>query len=153
MAKAALHKLTELCKDKEHAMKIDEILKEDNFGMTPQQRRIANLGRILMDQAATIKDDGLSNMMAAVGNELTNFGATFGPRNMNDLVRKTGATEEVIKKLLAYAEKIEKTKSSLTKDHKDGGLDDTNDTDDDFVEPDDAEMAAAADAAARAKRK
>lgn len=134
-------------------MKIADILTEaDNFGMTPQQRRIANLGRILMDQAATTKDDGLSNIMAAVGNELTNFGATFGPRNMNDLVRKTGATEEVIKKLLAYAEKIEKTKASLAKDHDDGGLDDTNDTDDDFAEPDDAEMAAAADAAARAKR-
>ena len=135
-------------------MKITDILTEaDNFGMTPQQRRIANLGRILMDQAATTKDDGLSNIMAAGGNELTNFGATFGPRNMNDLVRKTGATEEVIKKLLAYAEKIESTKANLAKDHDDGGLDDTNDTDDDFAEPDDAEMAAAADAAARAKRK
>ena len=133
-------------------MKMQEILNEDNFGMTPQQRRIANLGRILMDQAATTKDDGLSNIMARVGNELTNFGAAFGPRNLNDLIRKTGTTEEVLKKLLAYAEKIEKTKASLAKDHDDGGLDDTNDTDDDFAEPDDAEMAAAADAAARAKR-
>lgn len=134
-------------------MKMHDILNEDNFGMTPQQRRIANLGRILMDQAATTKDDGLSNIMARVGNELTNFGASFGPRNLNDLIRKTGTTEEVIKKLLAYAEKIEGTKSNLAKDHDDGGLDDTNDTDDDFAEPDDAEMAAAADAAARAKRK
>jgi hypothetical protein len=134
-------------------MKMNEILNEAGYEMTPQQRRIANLGRILMDQSATTKDDGLSNMMAAVGNELTMFGATFGPRNMNDLVRKTGATEEVIKKLLAYAEKIESTKTNLAKDHDDGGLDDTNDTDDDFAEPDDAEMAAAADAAARAKRK
>lgn len=134
-------------------MKITDILTEaDNFGMTPAQRRIANLGRILMDQAATTKDDGLSNIMAAVGNELTNFGATFGPRNMGDLVRKTGATEEVIKKLLAYAEKIESTKSKLAKDHDDGGLDDTNDTDDDFNEPDDEELARQADAAARAKR-
>ena len=134
-------------------MKIDELLNEaDNFGLSPQQREIANLGRILMDQAATTKDDGLSNMMATVGNELTNFGATFGPRNMGDLVRKTGATEEVIKKLLAYAQKIDKNKSNLAKDHEDGGLDDTNDTDDDFNEPDDEELARQADAAARAKR-
>jgi len=134
-------------------MKIDELLNEaDNFGLSPQQREIANLGRILMDQAATTKDDGLSNMMATVGNELTNFGATFGPRNMGDLVRKTGATEEVIKKLLAYAQKIDKNKSNLARDHEDGGLDDTNDTDDDFNEPDDEELARQADAAARAKR-
>ena len=134
-------------------MKINEILNEaDNFGITPQQRKIANLGRVLMDQAATTKDDGLSNMMATVGNELTNFGATFGPRNLNDLVRKTGTTEEVIKKLLAYAEKIDSQKSKLAKDHDDGGLDDTNDTDDDFNEPDDEELARQADAAARAKR-
>lgn len=135
-------------------MKINEFLNEaDNFGITPQQRKIANLGRVLMDQAVTVKDDGLSNIMAAVGNELTNFGASFGPRNMGDLVRKTGATEEVIKKLLTYAEKIESTKSNLKKDHDDGGLDDTNNTDDDFNAPDDEELARQADSAARAKRK
>ena len=65
-------------------------LTEDNFDLTPQQRRIASLGRVLMDQAPKVKDDGLSNLMAKVGNELTNFGAVFGPRNMEDLLRKTG---------------------------------------------------------------
>lgn len=125
----------------------------DNFGMTPQQRKIAALGRTLMDQAPSIKDDELSNMMARVGNELTNFGAPFGARNLQDLVKKTGATIEVIKKLLDYAEKIGASHSQLKKDHDDGGLDDTNDSDDDWNEPDDDVMAAQADRAMRAKRK
>lgn len=134
-------------------MKINELLKEDNFDLTPEQRRIANFGRILMDQAATIKDDSLSNMMAKVGNELTNFGAIFGPKNIQDLISKTGATKEVIRKLLAYAEKMEKENIAISKDHNDGGLDDTNNTDDDFDEPDDdAEIARQADQMARDSR-
>lgn len=131
----------------------DILTEGDNFGMTPQQRKIAALGRTLMDQAPGIKDDELSNMMAAVGNELTNFGATFGAKNLGDLVKKTGATAEVIQKLLAYAEKVQSQNTSISKDHSDGGLDDTNDTDDDWNEPDDDAMAVQADRAARAKRK
>ena len=133
-------------------MKMSEIL-EETMEITPQQREVARLGQILMAQAPGIKDDGLSNIMAAVGNELSGFGTPFGARNMNDLVRKTGATEEVIKKLMAYADQIQSKNKTISKDHEDGGLDDTNDTDDDFKEPDDDEMAAAADRAARAKRK
>lgn len=135
-------------------MKIVDILTEgDAFGITPQQRKIASLGRTLMGQAPSVKDDELSNMMAAVGNELTNFGATFGPRNLGDLVKKTGATAEVIKKLLDYAEKVQSQNTNIANDHDDGGLDDTNDSDDDWNEPDDDAMAAMADRAARAKRK
>ena len=128
---------------------LDDEVNEAGMEMTSQQRKLANYGRILMDQAATTKNDELSNIMASVGNELTNFGATFGASSLDELVRKTGATKEVIKKLLAYAEKIDKQKASLTRDHTSGGLDDTNDTADDFQEPDDDEMAAQADRAAR----
>ena len=133
-------------------MKMSDIINE-SMEMTPQQRKLAKLGSILMDRAPLEKDDALSNIMAAVGNELTAFGTNFGPKNLNDLVNKTGATAEVIKKLLEYAEKLATTHSNLKKDHDDGGLDDTNDTDDDFAAPDDDEMAAQADRAARAKRK
>lgn len=133
---------------------MNEILAEADYGVSPQQRQLANYGRILMDQAATTKDDELSNMMAAVGNELTSFGTPFGSKNLQELVKKTGTTEQVIQKLLAYAEKISKTKASLSTDQKDGGLDDTNNTDDDWNEPDDAAVAAQADRyASRAKRK
>lgn len=97
----------------------------DNFDLSPQQRKIANLGRVLMDQATTTKDDALSNVMAKVGNELTNFGATFGPKNLNDLVKKTDVPAPVIQKLLAYADKIYTAQTNLVKDHKKGGLNDS----------------------------
>ena len=104
-------------------MKISDILKEgDNFDLSPQQRKLANLGRVLMDQATTTKDDALSNVMAKVGNELTNFGATFGPKNLNDLVKKTDTPAPVIQKLLAYADKILTAQNNIKADHKDGGL-------------------------------
>lgn len=107
-------------------MKINDILKEgDNFDLSPQQRKIANLGRVLMDQATTTKDDALANVMAKVGNELTNFGATFGPKNLKDLSDKTDVPPKIIQKLLAYAEKIFDAKNSISKDHKDGGLNDS----------------------------
>lgn len=64
----------------------DEVQQEAET--SPQQKKLANYGRILMDQAATTKDDALSNMMAKVGNELTNFGATFGSRTLEELCKK-----------------------------------------------------------------
>jgi len=125
----------------------------DNFDLTPEQRKLANLGRVLMDQAAKTKDDALSNVMAKVGNELTNYGALFGPKNVQELIAKTGVSLEVIKKLLAFADKIASAADNIAKDHADSGLDDTDNDDNDFNEPDDATDAMAADRAARAKRK
>lgn len=107
-------------------MKIKDLLREgDNFGMSSEQRKLANLGRVLMHQATSTKDDALANTMAKVGNELTNFGATFGPKNLKDLVKKTDTPAPVIQKLLAYADKIYKAKNDLRKDHNDGGLNDS----------------------------
>lgn len=134
-------------------MKMNEILTEaDRFDLTPQQRKLADLGRVLMDQAALTKDDNLSNVMAKVGNELTTFGTNFGAKNLQDLIKKTSVSAEVIKKLLAYAENIQSTQTALSKDNKDSGLDDTDNDDNDFIEPDDAELAAQADSAMRARR-
>lgn len=129
---------------------LDNEVQEAGMEMTSQQRKLANYGRILMDQAATTKDDGLSNIMAKVGNELTNFGASFGAKNLDELVKKTGTTPNVIKKLLAYADKISATQAELKVDDRDGGLDDEGD--DEFTQASDDEMAAMADQAARAKR-
>ena len=131
------------------ALQDDEQTQEAGAELTPQQRKLAALGQILMAQAPGIKDDALSNIMGAVGNELSSFGTPFAANSLEDLIKKTGATKEVIRKLLDYAENIQKSKSDLAKDHEDGGLDDTNDTDDDFNEPDDEELARQADAAAR----
>lgn len=122
----------------------------DNFDLTPQQRKLANLGRVLMDLAVSTKDDNLSNVMAKVGNELTNFGATFGPKSLGDLVKKTGTSQVIIQKLLQHADAVANHKAALANDHEDGGLDDTDS--DEFAEPDDAAMAAQANRAMRAKR-
>ena len=104
-----------------------------------------------MDLATTTKDDALSNTMAKVGNELTNFGATFGPKNVADLVKRTGASQTIIGKLLQHAEAVADHKAALANDHEDGGLDDT-DTDDEFAAQDDDELAMQADKAARGRR-
>jgi|TARA_B110000240_G_scaffold57793_1_gene65810 Sec-independent protein translocase protein TatA len=135
-------------------MKMNDIINEveDNFGLSPEQRKLANYGRILMDQATTTKDDALSNVMAVVGDSLTNFGAIFGAKNLKELVAKTGVSAEVIKKLLNHADNIATTQSKLKSDHADSGLDDLDTDDNDFNEPDDDAMAAQADQAARAKR-
>jgi len=121
-----------------------------NYEVTPQQRKLANLGTVLMDLAKTAKDDNLSNVMAKVGNELTNFGTPFGPKSLEDLMAKTGASKAIISKLLDHAQAVADHKTSLANDHEDGGLDDTDDNE--FAEPNDDEIARQADAAARAKR-
>lgn len=124
----------------------DEVQQEAEI--SPQQKKLANYGRILMDQAATTKDDALSNMMAKVGNELTNFGAAFGSRTLEELCKKTGTTPNIVKKLLAYAEKISATQKDIASDKSDGGLDDEGD--DEFTSAADDEMdAMKADQAAR----
>ena len=123
-------------------MKMNDILNEvnDNFGLSPEQRKLANMGRTLMNAAATTKDDALSNVMSKVGNELTNFGALFGATNLAELVKRTGVSAEVIKKLMAYADKIGDVHTDLKKDHADSGLDDKDNDDDDFNEPSDADI-------------
>ena len=131
---AALDKITEGILDEAYET-------NDNF------RKLANYGRILMDQAVTTKDDELSNTMSRVGDALTRYGTTFGPRSLEELVKTTKTSTNVIKKLLAYAEKISQTKAALNKDNDQGGLDDEGD--DEFTQASDDEMAAMADRAAR----
>jgi hypothetical protein len=123
-------------------MKMNDILNEvnDNFGLSPEQRKLANMGRTLMNAAATTKDDALSNVMSKVGNELTNYGALFGATSLAELVKRTGVSAEVIKKLMAYADKIGDVHMDLKKDHADSGLDDMDNDDDDFNEPSDADI-------------
>ena len=128
---------------------LDDEVKEAGMEMSSQQRKLAQFGRILMDQAAVTKNDELSNVMARVGNELTNFGTTFGPRTLEELIKKTDTSANVIKKLLAYAEGIANTQQSLDTDNDAGGLDDEGD--DEFTQASDDEMAAMADRAARGK--
>ena len=140
--RASFTKANRSIQRQEKTMKMNDILNEvnDNFGLSPEQRKLANMGRTLMNAAATTKDDALSNVMSKVGNELTNFGALFGATNLAELVKKTGVSAEVIKKLMAYADKIGDVHTDLKKDHADSGLDDKDNDDDDFNEPSDADI-------------
>ena len=66
-----------------------------------------------------------------------------------ELIKKTNASANIIKKLLAYAEGIANTQQSLDTDNDSGGLDDEGD--DEFTQASDDEMAAMADRAARGR--
>ena len=123
-------------------MKMNDIITE-SAELTPQQAKLASLGRILMNQAVTEKDMELSNTMAKVGNELSHFGALFAARSLAELVQKTGVSSTVIKKLMDHADEISKHKANIAKDHADGGLDDKDDGDgdeDEFDSPSDADI-------------
>ena len=136
----------------EHLNNITKDVLNEAFESTPLEKKLANYGRILMDQAVTTKDDALSNLMSKVGDQLTNWGTTYGASSLEELVKKTGATPNVIKKMLAFAEKIAQTKGDLKADNADGGLDDEGE--DEFTNPADDEMAAMkADQAARDARR
>lgn len=106
-------------------MKLNDIINEDNFEMSPQQRMLGNIGRILMAQAEQVKDDALANTMAKVGNEMTNMGALFGPNSLKDLEKKTDVPVAVIQKLIQYGKKVHDATQNLKSDHKDGGLNDS----------------------------
>ena len=99
-------------------MKLRDIISEDNFEMSPQQRMLGNIGRILMAQAEQVKDDALANTMAKVGNEMTNMGALVGPNSLKDLEKKTDVPVAVIQKLIQYGKKfmmLQKISKLITK--------------------------------------
>tara|TARA_B100000925_G_scaffold195279_1_gene147850 strand:- start:1143 stop:1706 length:564 start_codon:yes stop_codon:yes gene_type:complete len=104
-------------------MRINEFV-EDNFDMTPQQRMMANIGRVLMSQAEQVKDDALANTMAKVGDEMTNMGALFAPNSLKDIEKKTDVPVAVIQKLIQYGKKVHDATKDIKADHKDGGLND-----------------------------
>lgn len=109
-------------------MKIDEVTVNPKAGyeITPAQRQIAELGRVLMDKAVTTKDDELSNTMAKVGSSMTEFGSAWGPRNLDELLKATGVDAAMLKKLLAYAQQ-ELAKSGPVRKSKEVPNDDEDD--------------------------
>ena len=79
---------------KEYEAHLNDITKDvldEGFESSPLEKKLAKYGRILMDQAVTQKDDALSNLMSKVGDQLTNYGTTYGASSLEDLVKKTGS--------------------------------------------------------------
>lgn len=86
-------------------MKIKDIMVEmQKTSLDPQHAKLAELGRTLMDMAASHKDDVESNQMASLGSAMTEFGTSFGPKNLMDVVKRTGLDPKAIQKLVGMAQ-------------------------------------------------
>ena len=85
-------------------MKIKDIITEAGMETGSNDRKLAAIGRVLMDRAVTTKDDALSNMMAQFGELLTRYNTTFGPRSPQELMKKSGVSKELMLKLMKYGE-------------------------------------------------
>ena len=134
-------------------MKINEVT-EAGMETDPKHKRLADIGRALMAHSETAsmkgKTDaeiGMFNQMSSLGNNLTKFGTTFGPRSLQDLMKSTDLNAETIKKLLAFGKKLA-AKGVATKI---ADPEPENEPQDDFSGPDDDEVARQADRAARGR--
>lgn len=85
-------------------MKIREIVTEAGMETGEGNRKLAAIGRVLMDRAVTTKDDALSNLMSTFGDLLTRYNTTFGPRSPQELMQKSGVSKEMMMKLLKFGE-------------------------------------------------
>ena len=65
------------------------------------------VGRKLQALAVKEPNDMIANAMANVADHLEDWGTPFGPRSMGDLVKKTGLTPEIIKMVIARANKVQ----------------------------------------------
>jgi hypothetical protein len=130
-------------------MKINEVTET-----TPTQKKLANIGRALMTHSETASmkgaDDakiGMFNQMSSLGNELTKFGTTFGPKDLQGLMKATGLNAATIKTLLAFGEKL----AAKGVAPKVADLDPEDEPQDDFGGPSDDEIDAQARQAAMGK--
>ena len=130
-------------------MKINEVIAEAQEA-SPQEKKLADLGRRLMDISSKMPMKGLSdeeigktNKMSALGDALTRFGTAFGPKNIKDLIKATGLEPNEIQELLAMAQKAGPAKPVAAEPEPE------DEPEDEFDAPDDDEMAAKADRMAR----
>jgi len=75
----------------------------EEFDLTEDANKMLAIGRKLQAMAAKEKNDMIANAMAKLADHLEAFGAPFGPKNMADLVKKTGLKAEVITSLIKRA--------------------------------------------------
>lgn len=112
--------------DRKKAMKAGELKHKKSYTTESVDKKVAELGRILMDKAVEQKDEKLSGIMSTVGSELTKFGALTGARDIADLEKRAGVPLDMIKKLMDYANKFQDTSLEKVKDPE--GIDDEEDT-------------------------
>jgi len=101
------------------------------YNENDNSKRLAELGRILMNKAVEQKDDTMSQTMSVVGSELTGYGEPSGANSIEELEKRTGMPRKIILQLMNYASNFKDTTASKVKDPEP----DTNgDEDDDFRE-------------------
>ena len=134
-------------------MKINEVTtREADYENSEQARKLASLGRTLMDisakmpmKGASDEEIGKSNKMSSLGDALTRWGTSFGPKSVKDLVKTTGLDPKEIQELLAMAQKAGPAKPVAAEPEPE------DEPEDDFAEPSDDEIARQADMKARGK--
>ena len=104
---------------------------DESIYTNPAGGELSKLGRILMDKAATTKDDALSNVLGRVGDELTRYGDPGGASSIQELLKKTKVSQEQLEKLMKWASQQEDTSLSKIKD-PDPSPDDDDDDDDEM---------------------
>lgn len=72
-----------------------------SFEITPAERRLAEIGRSMMDAAVTEKDDAKSNQMAECGYKLCAFGAPYGTTAKDFTPEDHALIREILEKLNA----------------------------------------------------
>jgi len=119
-------------------MKINEVT-EAGFDMDPKTKMLVDFGRKLMDISAStpmkgLKDEEIAktNRMSAFGDELTRLGTPMGPRNMEEVLAKSGVKPQEAKEFIDMA-----VKAAPAKIKGDDVEDAVDDTEDDFGAPDD----------------
>jgi hypothetical protein len=134
-------------------MKINEVVaREADYENDPQSRKLAALGRTLMDISANMPMKGASdeeidksNKMSSLGDALTRWGTSFGPKSIKDLIKTTGLEPNEIQELLAMAQKKGPSKPVAAEPEPE------DEPEDEFGAPDDDEIARQADRKARGK--
>lgn len=134
-------------------MKINEVT-EAGMETTPEQKKLADIGRALMAHSESVSMKGktedeiaLFNKMSELGRQLTEFGTSYGPRNQKDLMKKTGLSLAMIGKFMEFGEKL--VAKGVAPKVADPEPED--EPEDDFGEPDDDAMARKADMMAKRK--
>lgn len=80
------------------------------YDPTPNEIKVAVIGRKLMDISVNMPMKGLkdeeiarSNRMSSFGDALTRFGSTFGPRNLKEVLKLSGVSMEEAEEFMQLA--------------------------------------------------
>ena len=121
----------------------EDRLKSNYYGMSDQQRQLADIGRALMNAQFKADDDEESNKLSLIGSELTRFGAEEGASSLEDLMRRTklASQDELLKYMKMGQEMVARGEHEMGA--QGAGGDDVEQDDDDFDT--DADATAAVD--------